>query len=516
MSKVDPLGPRPTSPGTGWSNASATAEAYAAHADGVGTTARAGGGLRSTSPIGDSPDTSLLLGSRSSARNRRRQLSTAEKPPVTKPVEGPEPPAWLESRLGLLRDPSEGGGPSAASLASVGACHGGSTTASEWTSPGLLVLDSKSCSTAGSGGGVLTDGDDESSAFALSFTSARWAVSDDEGSEGAQASNLWLIKGAGERQAAKARLKPGVRKKARHRGRKRGRVHDRSGGGGGKVTAAPAAKPFSKADVSPPQGSQRERERNMAQRPIDDDINSSGSGIRKPQPELYDVWVPHHFFQGKGLSTLKRVKGVVEPQPPRSPRPRATQAAASSDIEGDNPSAKPPNQGVDSLSRDRHRHAYSPRRQHKQTPATDFFVKGDASPPPPHVSARAGPPGAEKEADLEAKHLIVGCDDDDDRDGRLWSNDTRGGKSALVGDAAEDGGSIAGWQEQEGLEQELDDDEYFDYAKRFSWQMAAEAVKQAEADAEARSREERRTRQRGSGDERQDGGVSEVRGAFFL
>lgn len=595
VSKVDPLGPRPTSlelwrvaampTGTGFkrrllqrptretqsgSKTPATAEADATDAHGVDATVRAEGSLHSTRLNNINTET-RLLGSRSSTRNRRGELFTAENPPVTKPVEGPEPPAWLESRSGLLCEPSEGGGPSAASLASVGACHGGSTPASEWTSPGVQVFDTNSCSTTGSGGGgVLGDGDDESSAFALSFTSVPWEVSDDEGSEGPQsasvslgASNLRPTKGAGERQAVKAvraTPKPAARKKARYRRRKRGRLQARSGGGGVEITAAPVAQPFSKTDVSPPDRSRREEGGDMAQQPIKDNINS-GNDIGKPQPELYDVWIPQRFFQGKGLPTLKRVRGGVEPQPQRSSRSRATQGAADNKIEGDTPTAKPPTQGVDSFSRDRH-HLSFRQQQQKQIPTTEkrsavHYVGGpedlmiEHSSPPPHVLVRAGSTGAgttsahpadgerpvvsfasvpndAKEAVVEAKHWSVGGDDYDDDD----RGDSFGGRSVLVDDAAavtpDGGGSIAGWQqqeegeqereqerEQEDQEKEQDDDEYFDYAKRFSWQTAAEVVKQAEAEAEAWSEEERRRRQRASGDDSHGGGVTEVSGLFY-
>lgn len=569
VSKVDPLETRPACPelwrvaavptGTGWPNTSVTAEAESADADGVGAALRAGGGLLSTPRNSNSPG-STLLDSRRSTRNRRGELFTAAGTPVTKPVEGPEPPAWLESRSGLLREPPEGGVPSAASLASVGACHGGSTTVSAWTSPGVQVLDSKSCSLAGSsgggssGGGVLGGGDDESSAFALSFTSAPWTVSDDEASEGAGASNLGPIKGAGERRAAKlvrAIPKPAVRKKASYRRRKRGRLPARSGGGGdsggGDMTQVPpAAQRSSKTDAAlVPGGNQRERERDAAQHPTDDSINSGADGggaVRKPQPELYDVWIPQRVFQGKGLPTLKRVKGGVEPHPQRSPRSKATQAAGEKKLEGDNsPTAKPPNHGVDSPSGDRHQLASGQPRQRKQIlPAPDKrcavhyvgepgdFAKEHAAPPPQALgdgttSAHAAHgeraaivsfAGAThdtegNEVEVEAKAWSVGGDDgdDDDRGGSFWGDDTRGGKSVLVGDAAavaarrDGGGSIVRWQEQEGEqergEREQDDDEYFDYAKIFSWQTAAEVVKQAEAETH--------------GGGHQDGGVTEVR-----
>eukprot|EP00752_Nemacystus_decipiens_P008999 g8034.t1 len=560
MSKVDHLEPRATSSdwwraaaipiGTGWSNICGTVEAFTAHADGVGATARAGRDLRSSSPKCNNPGTSLL-GSRSSHRNRRGELFTAEKPPATKPVEGPEPPAWLESRVGLLRDPSEGGGPSAASLASVGECHGGSKPASEWTSPDPQVLHSKSCSTVGSGSGTLEGWGDESSAFALSFTSAPWAVSDDEGCDGTRARNSGPIKSARERRvekAARPTLKPGLRKKAKHRGRKRGRLQARSGGGCENVTDVSADRLLSKTDAYPPEGNQRGRERDSAHGVVDDKINI-GDGIRKPQPELYDVWIPQKCFQGKGLPTLKRVKGVMEPQPQVSSRPRGTQAMASTGNEEDNPSARPPNQGVVSLSRERGHHAS--RQQQKQPPETDkyyavHYVGGpedftkDGAASPPQVPARAGLSGPgtksacpadgerpavsvagvthdtpENELEGEVKPLRVGGDDDDDdedRDGSLWSDNTRCGESALVGDTAAAGGSIVGWQQQEGRHEgrekglDDDDDENFDYAKRFSWQTAAEAVKLAEADAQ--SKDERR-RRRDNGDGHQDAGVTE-------
>eukprot|EP00903_Cladosiphon_okamuranus_P010024 g9506.t1 len=572
MSKVDPLGPRPTSPelwrvatiptGMGWSKTGTTAEADGGRADGASAATRAGGGLRSAQPNRNSPKTSLL-DSRGSVRNRREELFTATKPPITEPVKAPEPPAWLESRSGLLREPSEGGCPSAASLASVGAGHRGSTPVLEWTSPGVQVSDYSSRSAKGGGGGgsVLSGGDYESSTFALSFASSPWAISDDEGSEGTQAGNLGPIKGAGERQytrVAHVTAKPGGRKKARQRRRKRGKLQARSGGGGGsgggEIAAAPAAaQPFSKTGVALPKGSLRERERDMTQlHPIDDDTNN-GVTIRKPRPELYDVWIPQSFFQGRGLPTLKRAKGGVEPQPQLSSRSKATQAAAENKPEGDSPRAKKPNQGIaDSPGRDRYQPA-SRRQQKKQVPMTDKrcavhyvggpedFVKDDSAPPPP-ASMITGAKGdgttsahpvcgerpavsfagvtcdaKEREAEVDAQPWSVGdaskeCDhDDDDRGGSFWSDDTRGGKSVLVGGSGES--TTVYRQEHEGendrQEKEHDDDDYFDYAKIFSWKTAAEVVEQAEAEAEAWSKEEQRRRQRGSGDESRDDGVPE-------
>lgn len=542
MSKVDPLRPRSTSPelwraaavpaGTGWSKVVTATEYDADDADDIGASMRAAGGFRSTRPNNNSPGTSLL-GSRSSTRNRRGELFTAEPPPATKPVEGPEPPAWLGSRSGLLCEPSEGGGPSATSLASGEACHSGSAPGSEWTSPGA---------------GVVCDGDDQSSAFALSFTGSPREVSDDNGSEGAQAGNFWSIRGAGERQAAKAvraTPKPGVRTKSRRRHRKRGRLKARSGrgggGGGGEITAPSTARPRSKCDVSSPEGIPRERELDMAQDPIDDSINSH-SGVRRPQPELYDVWIPQHFFQGNGLPTLTRVRGLVEPQPRRPSRSKPTQAAVDKKSDGDTLAAKPPNQGVVALRQHREQNPEANKScAIHYVGGPEDFLKGDTAPPQQtlvragsagdgtastypvdserQIASFAGVTDGPKEAPAEATHWSVrgddGNDDDDERGARFRSDDTR---CALVGDAAavapDGGGSIVGWEEQEGREKEQDDEEYFDYAKRFSWQTAAEVVTKAEAEAEAWSKEEQQRKQRISGHGCGDGSVSEVGGVF--
>lgn len=587
MSKAGPLGPRPTKlelwreaampAGTGpergspqrpnretqgWSKTGATAEADAADAGGVDPTVRAGGGLRSAPLNTNNNAGTSLLDSRSSTQNRRGELFTAEKPPVTKSMEGPEPPAWLKSRVGLLCE----GGPSAVSLASVGACRGESASASEWSSPGA---QNNGWSTMSSGGAVLGGGNDESSALALGFTRVPWAISD-EGSEGAQsarsvsldASDSRPIKGAVERHAAdamRATRKPKVRKARYHR-RKRGRLQPRNGGGGGReTTAAPTAQPFSKTDVPLLRGDRVERGRGMAQHPTDDDVSNS-SGTRKPQPELYDVWIPQHYFQGKGLPMLKRVRGEVELQPQRSSRPKATKATGENKTEGEAPTEKPPNQGVDSFSRDRH-HLALRQQQQKHAAATDKrcaihyvggpedFVKDDAA-PQPQAPLRAGSPGAgttstcpadgerlgafftdfaddsEEVAAEEKPWSVVDDDDDDDfnRGGGFWNDDIRGGTSVLVDDAAvvatDGGGGFVGGEqdeqdgEQAGRASGQDDDEYFDYAKRFSWRTAAEVVKQAETEAEGWLEEERRGRQRGIGNGCRNSGATEVSRGF--
>ncbi len=514
VSKVDPLGPRPASPELwrvpvapsgavlergllgrdtgeeeGWVTGDDETAAGGADADGEDPD-RHNGDLDAAPPAGGSSLTwKSHLSSRNSNRSRREQVFTAENPPATKPVEGPEPPAWLGSRLGLLSEASEGGGKSATSLASARALHGGSSSASEWTSSSVQVLDNDSgYSTTSSCGGLSASshfpagggaGEDDSSAFALSFASAPWrAAASSAAADGSSA----------------------ARKKARHRRRKRGRAQAR----GKKGSSTPATHCTLENVVPAGQGGRRGRVgRGAAHRAVDDvDPRGSGGG-QGPQPELYDVWIPQQSFQGKGLPTLKRVMGgrvKVQPRPPSRSKTRQTAVDGASG--GDKTrSENPPKQGVNSSSKCEHN--MQTRCAVRYVGGPEDLQAGDAVVPLSSPSARAGPAGVRNTPAqaVPCTGVTGGSPEVQEGKGRVlkgYDDNERGDSMTMLDGAATDDvemdGSIAGWPQgsEEGEEggvveqKERGDTEYFDYAKRFSWQTAAEVVELAEAEAGAR------------------------------
>lgn len=584
MSKVDPLGPRAsqdawrvadTPSGTdleqdllrrhtkrerGGTKAerAATAAPRAFTNAAPGVVKREGGNVVSSSL--DINATNNGHGSRISTRNRQERLFTAQKPPVTKPVEGPEPPAWSRSRCGLLWEPSDGGKESSiVSLLSVSTGQGGSTTVSEGESANIQGLNTHRCSTTSCGGGMLgcnceqqDEGENESTSFALSFVSAPWSPRDEDCSDtwgSLPSSSLWA-------NMATTTPKQSVPAKARCRRREKGRTHAR-GGGDDKHNATEKAKSISRVDASPPDG----RGEQTTQQPLD-----NGVRICKPQPELYAAWIPQHFFQGKALPTPKRMREGLEVQPqPLSGTPAQATADNKSGGRTARIVAATPNQSSDPVLGGRH-HPARHQQQHKLLPAVnkrctvhyvsgpEGFVKDDATPPPPAstrvevpgtgtTSARAtfsGRPnvsfaeegiggdardtaGETDVANLEDGHSDFGLisqksrrgdGDDDDQGGTaggFWYDDARDGQPPLASDATavivEGNKSTFGWQEEEQEEEgerenEEDDDEYFDYAKRFSWQTATEVMQEAEVEAEARPIE-RRQHLRADGDQDQ-------------
>ncbi|CBN79307.1 hypothetical protein Esi_0197_0033 [Ectocarpus siliculosus] len=603
MSKVDPLGPRPSSPGF-WrateaavpseatlerrhqrqarakrrgsktSTTADTADAAAADpaSDAVGV------GARATWP-GDAGSPTRPPGSKDSSRHRRGEVFTAQEPPVTKPVEGPDPPPWSESKLGLLCEPSEGAS-TTASLASIGAEHGGSSTATspeDWGNAVDMVPETNnsccSVTTNTSRGGRTgpsfeskreeDDDEDDSSAFALSFVSAPWAVSDDEGSEqGPQARQTRCRLRANEimlpSTAAGAKNTEAVqaaRRLAALQGAKRGRrgrarqTRMRVRGGGGHCIVESPAKLNSKVvSILQEDGGEnrRGREVGITRSPIA--IDSSNDNVStspfKPQPELYDVWIARDFFHGKGLPTGKRVRGESEPRPPKGLKAAAAADRGSVDI----PTITPASQAAKRASEDREPPSHP--EQHHTRPAAaaasagkrcavryvggpEDFTGGTASGAETREGVRAGARSPQVAGKwragaclrLEAARVPgataavtgVGLETtrvDNDRIEPSLNGDGGGdagdaddhdghGNGPVLGREAEEivdvSGDIVAWQAEEDEEEvdgregmEDEDEEYFDYAKRFSWQTAAEVVKEAEAEAQARSREQRR------------------------
>ncbi|CAM9713559.1 unnamed protein product [Ectocarpus fasciculatus] len=603
MSKVDPLGPRPSSPGL-WrataaavpseanierrhqrqargkrrgskaSAASDTAAAADTASDAVGV------GARATWP-GDAESPTRLPGSKDSSRRRRGEVFTAQESPVTKPVEGPEPPPWSESRAGLLCEPSEGAS-AAASLASICAEHGGSPTATnseDWGSAvGMVPENSNSCSIATTSGGRARpsfgsrgeDGDeDDSSAFALSFVSAPWAVSDDEGGDqGPRESRcrLWAneimlpstaagAKNANAVQAARRLASLQGSKRGRRGRARKTRVRASGSGGSGNRSVESMGKPKSKVDsILQQDGGENRRGREVGTtRPpiaIDNSNDNVTTAPFKPQPELYDVWIARDFFHGKGLPTGKRVRGGSEPRAP----PTGLKAAAAADQGNvDIPTRTPASQATKRASEDREEPLGHPEQHHKRPAAAapsagklcavryvggpeDFtaettsgaVTRAGAMSPQAAGRWRAGALSGPEATNVPAETAAVtgvglesgrfdndgieqrfdgrgggggGDDDAGDADG-----DDRHGNGPVLGREAEEildvSGDIVAWQAEEEEEEEKEavegrygmeeeDEEYFDYAKRFSWQTAAEVVKEAEAEAEARSREQR-------------------------
>lgn len=397
------------------------------------------------------------------------------------------------------------------------------------------------------------EGENDSSSFALSFVSAPWSVSDDECSDIGRPSpsaSLWA-------NVATTTPTLALPVKARYGRRERGRDHVR-GGGDGKQNAAATANNIPTTDVSPLEGGGRQ----ITQQPLVIDDNNNGVSTRKPQPELYDVWIPHHFFQGKALPTLKRVREGLELQPQPLSGSKTQAVVDNKSGGGAAIAATTPSQGFNSVSGDCH-HPVRHQQQHKQLPAAgarcavhyvsgpEDFVKDDSAPSPPastkveapsagttlaqaaysikptvsfagedvNNGATGGTAGVAEVFHLEGGHRDVGMmsrksgrgddNDDDDRGGTacgLLYDDPHAGPldSDTTAVNLEGNRSTFGWkdegEEREQDKEEEEDDEYFDYAKRFSWQTAAEVVKEAEAEAEVRANERRRRRADGNGD----------------
>lgn len=509
---------------------------------------REGGGPVSLSPdINDA--TNSGPGNRNNFIDSQERLFTATKPPVTKPVERPEPPAWSSSRYGVLFEPTEGGTDSSmVPLLSASTRHEGSTTVSEGGSANVQVFDTRSCSTTISGGDLWggsckqqDEGENDSSSFASSFVSSSWLVSDEECSDTGQPSpsQSLLV------NEAITTPKAAVLARARYRRRGRGRNRAR-GGGDGKNNATATAREVPRAEVSP----RERRGRQITQQPhVFDDSNKSVSG-RKPQPELYDIWIPQHVFQGKALPTPKRAREASDLQPPPVVGSK-TQATVNNQSGGRAARTAAPNQGINPVSGNCH-HSTRPQQQHKQLSAVrkrctvhyvsgpEDFVKDDAA-PLPVASTRAEEPSTnmtstranysgrptvffaeedttgwntrETGGKTDVAHLHDGNGDDQGRTaGGFLYDGARDGRTHVASDAAAailDGiTSTSGWlgeeeEKEEERDNEEEDEEYFDYAKRFSWQTAAEVVKEAEAEAEIRAIERRRQR-RANGNENQD------------
>lgn len=630
MSKVDPLGPRPSSPGF-WrateaavsseetlerrhqrqarvkrrgSKTSTTATDTADTAAADTASDAVGVGARATWP-GDADSPTRLPGSKDSSRHRRGEVFTAQEPPVTKPVEGPDPPPWSESKLGLLCEPSEGAS-AAASLASIGAEHGRSSTATspeDWGNAVDMVPETNnsccSVTTNTSSGGRAgpsfeskseeDDDEDDSSAFALSFVSAPWAVSDDEGGEQGprarqprcrlRANEIMLpstAAGANNTEAVQAARRlaalQGAKRGRRGRARKtRVRVRVRGGGGGGGggncIVESPAKLNFKVVSILQEDGGEnrRGREVGITRSPIA--IDSSNDNVStapfKPQPELYDVWIARDFFRGKGLPTGKRVRGESEPRPPKGLKVAAAADRGSVDI----PTITPASQAAKRASEDREPPGH--REQHHKRPTAaaasvgkrcavryvggpeDFtggtasgaatredVLAGARSPQvagkcrtgarsrPPEVARVPGATAAVTGVGLEIgrvnnDRVEPGLNGDGGGDAGDADDDDGHGSGPVLGREAEKivdvSGDIVAWQaeEEEVEEEEVDgregmedeDEEYFDYAKRFSWQTAEEVVKEAEAEAQARSREQRQQELR-AGEVRDDLQVS--------
>lgn len=593
MSKVDPLGPRPSSPGL-WraTEAAVPSEANLERRQRLARGKRRGSkaltpsdtapadtgsdavgvGARAMWP-GDAESSTRLPGSKDSSRRRRGEVFTAQEPPVTKPVEGPEPPPWSESRAGLLCEPSEG-----ASLASIGAQdHGGSSTTTnseDWGGAVDMVPETNDgCSISTTRGGRAgpsfeskseDDDEDDSSAFALSFVSAPWAVSDDEGGEQAPRARqprcrLWAKEitlpstaaGAKNTEAVQAARRLAALQGAKRGGRGRARktrVRDGGGGGSGNRIVESPAKPKSMVDsILQEDGGENRRGREVGiTRPpaaIDNSKDNVSTAPFKPQPELYDVWIARDFFHGKGLPTGKRVRGGSEPRTPKGLKA----AAATDDGNADTPTTTPASQVAKRASEDREPPG-QPEQHHKRPAAAaasagkrcavryvggpEDFTGGIASGAAtreglgmgarsPQAAGRwqTGSLSGLEAADIPgATAAVTGVglqtgrvDDAGDAD----ADDGHGNGPVRAREAEEMldvSGDIVAWQADEEEEEggvegregmEHEDEEYFDYAKRFSWQTAEEVVKEAEAEAEARSREQRRQQLR-AGEGRDD------------
>lgn len=516
MSKVEPLGRRPVSPelrrvAASSADASAVVADYADHTH------------EEQLPLSSPPGSSSNLakdrpGSTNSARKRRGQLFTAAKPPVTRPVEGPEPPAWSESRSGLL---SDGGGASVVELALVVAEDGVSTTLVGQRGGCARGSDSSSTtSVTGSGGLRSMEGsEDDSSAFALSFVSAPWAASGDECSEQGplQTSIHQGSRETGRRKGSKvmpAARKAAALKKARHRGRGRRKTRARgsdSGGGGGSGSQVVALIEKSVSEADAPfrekEGEEGEtggeRERDSIQQPTVIDNNSAkATSNRKPQPELYDVWIPQHFFKGKGLPTPKRVSGESDSQA-KSPTRLRTTAGAQHESVANVPAASAYGPTASSGSG----HPVNRQGGPGETSVAGkryavHYVRG----PEDFAKNHARMPSIDRtlaeetgsENGVERDHVLLGYGDDGDDqycitsgmpprgnsrdDGRLVMSENDD-TAILEGD-----GSIEGWQqEEEEMSRGQSDDEHFDYADRFSWQTAVDVVAEARAEEDARS-----------------------------
>ncbi|CAM9973730.1 unnamed protein product [Ectocarpus sp. 13 AM-2016] len=361
--------------------------------------------------------------------------------------------------------------------------------------------------------------------------------------------------GAKDMEAVQAARRLAALQGARRGRRGRARKTRVRSGGGKCIVESPAKLNSKVVSILQEDGgeSRRGREVGTTRSPIaigSSNHNASAAPF-KPQPELYDVWIARDFFHGKGLPTGKRVRGESEPRPPKGLKAAAAADRGSVDI----PTVTPASQAAKRASEDREPPGHCEQHHKRPTAAAasvgkrcavryvggpEDFTGGTASGAAtwedvqagarsPQVAgkcrtgARSRPPEAARVPGATAAVTGGGLETgrvDNDRIEPGFNSDCRGdavdaddddghGSRPVLGREAEEivdvSGDIVTWQaeeegeEEEEEEEEVDgregmedeDEEYFDYAKRFSWQTAAEVVQEAEAEAQARSHEQR-------------------------
>lgn len=427
---------------------------------------------------------------------------SAQKTPQTKPVEGPDPRPWTGSKLKGLQSPS-----------SAGDDH----NATDWGSQIMRAADTDfaSCSGSSSNGGCTggMDGDKDvgpdrkgddgsaSSFLSLALGSRSWSVSDDErdrdtyDKDAERASRRWDRKKSsrtnvggykvGHRGHMQAEVAPSSHVTAtiptlqdrvmhRHVGDKTGWTHPHYGNIARSGTSLMDNElQLLQIDQGPPLAAAAMAttpsvcgDEATALRMKDGDLTATP---RKPEPDLYDFWIPQRKFQGKALATSKRWRrGTDPPESSRSPAAETTGRTSVAGVKACLPVATflPPQTNTGDSS-------------NRQGAAVsgDFGLAVAAAAAvaatDEEVAASPGPPSPSQPLRHENDEL-------NSEAGESWNPDTLVTDRALVSGNEEgwDGGANDEEKEQIGM-WESGVQKHFDYAKRFSWKAAAVAVADA-------------------------------------
>lgn len=449
---------------------------------------------------------------------------TAEEPPATKPIEAPQPPPWSGSKMmGASCGSACVGGreAEAAGLQSAGPnawgseimIHskadrghtennnnddgngGGNDSHRNCNRRNCVMVGEAEYRGArhyycGSGSDGATD-DDAFSFPSLAIETGPWTVSGSGSDEDENRFDKprWATKVATDVRATPvtglATLEAAI-----HRRKKGSRARD------GRTTSSP---PFSTAvgnisltAASPGEG--------HATRDVDHCLTNHNN---RPQPELYDVWVPQQYFRGKALTPSKRWRDT---EPGESmPVGKASGAAyVGSQLSCSGPGRRqtsPPARGIPTTP-------FVRNCQVEMFAVEDGVGQGASSSnqfPPSAIGTRTIP----GERTVPRGHRVpspVPCGKSDgasefeaaDGDGNGPDSTTLIVDEPLLhpdgsmGVAGGGGGGVGRLQEED------ESEEYFDYAQAFSWRAAAEMVDEVAA---AQRGERTRAAQQGNDDE---------------